>query len=420
MPSPVRVLRADEAARFAAERGFGASGGRATAAGRVGLEMEWCTVDLARPHQPADFAIVRTAAAGARLPHHSAISYEPGGQIELSTAPLPGLDAVRALTDDAHALGRSLARAGIGMVAIGLEPGPRRERCLASPRYDAMEQFFDAGGEAGRTMMRSTAALQVNLDLAPVDEPGDPGAAARRWQLANSLGPLLAAMFANSPFWNGRPSGWRSTRLAVWHAIDDRRTRPVGNGTDCRTAWARYALDADVMLVRSSDDEHVALPPGTSFADWIEQGHTSGWPTADDLGYHLTTLFPPVRPRGWLELRMIDALPAPWWSVAAAVSTVLVDDPDAARCAALAIEPVRGRWTDAARTGLADAAFARAAQTCMKAARAVLPRAGAGADLVDAAAEFDRRFVARGRTPADDLLDAFREHETLLPSADNA
>jgi len=72
-----------------------------------------------------------------------------GGQIELSTVPLPGLEAVGALAADANALGRALARAGIGMVAIGLEPGPRRERQLRTPRYDAMEAHFDAGGEAG-------------------------------------------------------------------------------------------------------------------------------------------------------------------------------------------------------------------------------------------------------------------------------
>jgi glutamate--cysteine ligase len=412
MPSPQRVLGADEAARIVAERGFATSPG--SDGGRVGVEMEWCTVDLGHPGRPADFATVRDAASRARLPYGSRISYEPGGQIELSTAPLPRLGAVPALADDARALGTALAQAGIGMVAIGLEPGARRARLLRSPRYDAMEAFFDADGDAGRTMMRSTAALQLNLDL------GDPAAVARRWDLVHRIGPVLAAMFANSPFRDGRPSGWRSTRLAVWHAIDARRTRPVANGVDCRDAWARYALAADVMLVRRSDHDHAPVAPGLTFADWIEHGHPTGWPTVDDLEYHLTTLFPPVRPRGWLELRMIDALPAPWSGVAAAVGTVLVDDPEAARCATLVTEPVRDRWGDAARHGLADPALADAARACMKAARAVLARNGADAPLLDAAAEYDARFVSRGRTPADELLDGFARTGRLLPPADNA
>ena len=415
MPSHERVLLLDEAARIAADRGFAAPVG--DPARRAGIEMEWCTVDLRRPDRPADFDRVRAAAAGAVLTHGSRISFEPGGQIELSTRPLPRLGAVRALADDAATLGRALARVGVGMVAIGLEPGPRRPRYLRSPRYDAMEAFFDATGGAGRTMMRSTAALQLNLDLG---DAADPDVTARRWSLVHGLGPLLSAMFANSPFWNGRPSGWQSTRLAVWNAIDERRTRPVANGVDFRRAWARYALEADVMLVRHSEDDHVPVPPGLSFADWIDRGHPTGWPTAEDLEYHLTTLFPPVRPRGWFELRMIDALPGPWWQVAAAVGTVLVDDPDAARCAERAVGAVRGRWHDAAHDALSDPAFAAAARACMTAACAVLRRNGADPALVDAAADFEARFVARGRTPADDLLDAFERDGTLLPPPDNA
>ena len=420
MPSPIPVLPATEAARIAADRGFAtpADGhGARDGTRRVGVEMEWCTVDLADPTRPADFDAVCRAAAMATIPHRSRVTYEPGGQVELSTLPLPGLDAIAALAADAASLGRALARAGIGMVAIGLEPGPRRARVLRSPRYDAMEAYFDACGEAGRTMMRSSAALQLNLDLG---DPADAEETGRRWDLVHALGPVLAAAFANSPFWNGRPSGWKSTRLAVWDRIDASRTRPVANGAGPRDDWARYALDAGVMLVRRSDTEHVAVAPGLTFLEWIDHGHAVGWPTAEDLEYHLTTLFPPVRPRGWFELRMVDALPAPWWRVAAAVGTVLVDDPEAAAIAAVAVEPVRGRWTDAARHGLGDPPLAAAARACFRAATTALERSGADLTTVDATAEFADRFVDRDRTPADDLLDAFAHDGTLLPRPDNA
>src|SRR5260370_602106 len=118
----------------------------------------------------------------------------------------------------------------------------------------------------------------------------------------------------------GPPTGGRSTRLAVGLAVAPGRTAPVHGAGRCPDEWTRYALDARVMLVRASDREHVPVTDGLDFQSWIADGHPLGWPTRDDLDYHLTTLFPPVRPRGWLELRMIDALPDPWWRVAVVVS----------------------------------------------------------------------------------------------------
>ena len=134
-------------------------------------------------------------------------------------------------------------------------------------------------------------------------------------------------------------------------------------------------------------------------------GSAHGWPTLDDLAYHVTTLFPPVRPRGWLELRMIDALPEEWWPVAVAVSVALLDDPLAAECAAAATAPVRDRWAPAARDALHDPALAEAAAWCFDAALAALERLGADAVTIDAAEEYAARFVRRSRCPADDLLD---------------
>jgi gamma-glutamylcysteine synthetase len=125
-------------------------------------------------------------------------------------------------------------------------------------------------------------------------------------------------------------------------------------------------------------------------------------PTAADLDYHLTTLFPPVRPRGYLEIRYLDAAPEPWWPALAAVTTVLLDDPVAAGQAAAATLPVAGAWDRAARVGLADPALHAAARACLAAACAAVPAAlrpevEALADLVD-----------RGRCPGDALLDTAR------------
>src|SRR5439155_16867414 len=101
-------------------------------------------------------------------------------------------------------------------------------------------------------------------------------------------------------------------RLEVWANIDATRTAPVG-GTDPGDAWAEYALAAHVMFIRTALDECTPILEALAFGDWVEHGHPLGWPTEADLTEHLTTLFPPVRPRGWLELRTIDALDDSLW-----------------------------------------------------------------------------------------------------------
>jgi glutamate--cysteine ligase len=250
-------------------------------------------------------------------------------------------------------------------------------------------------------MMRNTAAVQVNLDL------GGNGHLDARWQLAHDLGPVLAASFANSPFdADGNATGWRSTRLAVWDAIDHCRTTPAHQpGLDARTAWTRYALDAPTMMIRVDDTRSAAIREPMPFARWMESGHELGWPTVDDFALHLTTLFPPVRPRGWLELRMIDALPDEWWPVAVAVTTALLDDADAATVAMAAVVGIRDRWLDAARHGLSTPELRLAADRCFVAAQEALPRVGADPGTCAATAAFYDRFVRRGRCPADDRLD---------------
>src|SRR5581483_9061457 len=106
------------------------------------------------------------------------------------------------------------------------------------------------------------------------------------------------------------------------------------------------------MLIRVAEDAFVPVVTPLSFGQWMAQGHQLGWPTFDDLHYHVTTLFPPVRAKGWLELRMIDALQDPWWRVALAVSAALLDTPDAGERVDAITATVVGRWEEAARLGL--------------------------------------------------------------------
>lgn len=379
---------------------------------RVGIELEWLLVDPTDRHRRlhVDECAAVIAEVGP-LPHDGRLTLEPGGQIELSTAPQPdAAQACRVAATELFVLDRACARHGLELVALGADPVRPPRRILQVPRYAAMQQHFDRAGRSGLTMMCNTAALQINVGLGR-----DQADAVRRWRLAHQLGPVLTACFANSPFAEGRPSGWQSTRLRAWWGIDPTRTAPVPSRGDPHQAWHDYALRADVMLIRADDRSYVEVEPGFTFADWMAAGHELGWPDAADLDYHLTTLFPPVRPRGWFELRMFDALPTPFWHVAVAVTTVLLDDEEAGARAGEIAAPTADLWLDAAQLGLAHPRLGDAADGVFAVALDALRRHGADEATVNVTATFRDRWVARRRSPADDRLDAWRRDGTLFP-----
>lgn len=416
MPSARRALGAADVAHLAAQcfAPPGSSPGAAPGPEKIGLEFEWLTISAGHQDDRLDLAALQQAAAdGGDLPAGGTVTFEPGGQLELNTRPTVGLDAVcDAAHADARELSRRLEQVGVALVPIGLDAVRPPRRVLTSGRYDAMEAAFDAKGPHGRRMMCNTAALQLNVDLGP-----DP---CQRWHLAHAIGPTMIACFANSPFGEeagtGRPSGWVANRLATWWGIDSSRTAAPAQTDDPSDSWLRYALAANVLLIRGDSDAHTTpvLAP-FSFAEWMASGHPAGWPTADDFAYHLTTLFPPVRPRGWLELRMLDAVDAAVWPVAVAVIVTLLTDPQTAALASTATAGTAGRWADAARCGLQDPDLARAADACFAATSAALPRTGASTELCDAVGEYADRYVARRRCPADDRLDEWRRDGRLLP-----
>ncbi|EKF21969.1 glutamate-cysteine ligase 2 family protein [Mycolicibacterium hassiacum DSM 44199] len=165
--------------------------------------------------------------------------------------------------------------------------------------------------------------------------------------------------------------------------------------------WARYALRAPVMLVRGASGTAEPVTTRVPLADWADGRVPLGdrRPTENDLDYHLTTLFPPVRPRRWLEIRYLDSVPDPLWPALAFTLVTLLDDPAAADIAAEATEPVATAWDRAARVGLTDRRLHASALRCVTAAAERAP-----AEL----AESMRRLVCsveQGRCPADDFAD---------------
>jgi glutamate--cysteine ligase len=412
VPLARRHLTLETLRRHIAERCAGPSD-----RGLVGIEIELLTYPAADPLRRPRAADLRAIADQNPLPAGSRITLEPGGQLEISTPPLPGLHrALPAAAADLAAVSAALRGAGLIPVARGLDPLRTPQRILDRPRYAAMEAYLDAEGFAGRTMMCSTASVQVNVETGPAAD------VTARWRLAHAVGPVLVAMFAHSPVPGGGGCGPRSARQQVWSVLDPTRTAPVhapaagqdsGPGPSPDEEWLDYALRARVMMIQVEPDRFVPLAGpvdagALTFAAWLEQGHELGWPALEDFEYHLTTLFPPVRPRGWLELRMIDSLPDPWWRVAAAVATALLEDGDAGAAAleAVSLPPagfgVADHWRSAARHGLAHPALRAAAATVFPAALDGMRRLGADATTVAAAEAFHDRFVARGRCPADE------------------
>ncbi|MFE9095814.1 ergothioneine biosynthesis glutamate--cysteine ligase EgtA [Streptomyces sp. NPDC007264] len=383
---------------------------------RLGVEVEWLVRELRSPRRPVPPERLRAAYAALRtLPLRSALTVEPGGQLELSSPPAASLmECIGSVSADLAAVRALLGEAGLGLSGDGHDPWNPPRRFLREPRYDAMECYLDRTGPEGRSMMCSSASVQVCLD-AGHEEPGPLGLG-RRWWLAHHLGAVLLAAFAHSPLARGRPTGWRSTRQSLWAAMDPGRSSAPPLDGDPRASWARHVMDAPVMCVRAGTGPW-RVPDGMSFRDWTRSADP---PDRGDLDYHLTTLFPPVRPRGHLELRMIDAQPGDdGWIVPLAVTTALFDDPEAAEIAYRTVKPLAERtgslpppcnplWVSAARDGLADPELHEVAVGCFAAAAEALPRIGATPRIQGAVAEFTDRYVARGRCPADDLL--FRFH----------
>jgi glutamate--cysteine ligase len=416
VPAHPEQLTLDDARRRIASAGFDAPvdvTSDEVSPDAVGLELEWHVVRATDPAAPVQFDAVRSAAVDdGALPNGSRITFEPGGQVELSALPRDTVDAAIALAaEDAAELLARLARAGLRAIAIGLDPARPREVVLDDPRYHAMADYFSRQGSAGASMMCATASLQINVGLGRGEQR------ASRWQLAHDLGPVIAAAFAHSPLCGSQPSGWRSTRLAVWLALDPSRTEPVAvhPGSDPRTAWADYALGAQVMFVRRSAARFDVPSEPLTFAEWIERGHPLGTPTLADLEYHLTTLFPPVRPRGWLELRILDALPDPLWRIASAVTASLIVDDDASRAIAPALHATRGRWVDAALQGVRDRALRDAALACFDVALESMHGGSIDRAVEDATRDYRDRYLAKGQTPADDRLDDWSATGALVP-----
>lgn len=249
------------------------------------------------------------------------VSLEPGGQFELSGALLKTVHETALEVDEhlrqCHYAGSAL---GLGFFGMGFSPKWRLEQTPHMPkqRYDVMTRYMPSVGGRGLDMMYRTATIQVNLDF------GSEADMVRKMHVGLALQPVATALFASSPFTDGRANGFKSMRSEVWRDTDAQRTGMLpfvfedGMGYE---AYVDYALGVPMYFVYR-EGKYIDVA-GASFRDFLD-GRLPGFegerPTVDDWSDHLTTLFPEVRLKKFIEMRgadggsyeMICAVPAFW------------------------------------------------------------------------------------------------------------
>ncbi len=251
----------------------------------------------------------------------ASVSLEPGGQFELSGAPLASMHDIAAETathlDEVKSVAADL---GIGMLGVGFTPQWTRAQVPVMPkgRYKIMRAYMPKVGKLGLDMMFRTCTVQANLDFASEADM------VAKFRASLALQPIATALFANSPFVEGQPTGLLSSRANVWTDTDPDRTGMLdfvfADGFGFET-YARYALDVPMYFVKRQG-RYVDVS-GRSFRQFMDRGfddRPGDRPSLKDFADHATTIFPEVRLKQYLEMRgadsgpkdMLCALPSLW------------------------------------------------------------------------------------------------------------
>jgi len=349
-----------------------------------------------------------------------AISLEPGGQFELSGAP------VRDVHDTAAELARHLSEAksvgdrlGIGFLTLGMSPKWTRAETPVMPkrRYRIMARYMPNVGTRGLDMMFRTATAQVNLDF------GSETDMVKKLRVSLALQPLATALFANSPFTDGKPNGFLSMRSEIWRDTDGDRTGMLAFAFEEGMGYERYvdyALNVPMYFVKRGDTYHDVS--GASFRDLMQGGLPAlpgERPFLSDWANHLSTIFPEVRLKRFLEMRGADVGPPEMIAAVAAFWTGLLYDETALEAAFGVIRP----WSAEDRATLRAEVPRRAlhasvaGRSLRDVAREVLAIARGGLErrgCRDADGRDESRFLApldevaeSGRSPAELLLERY-------------
>jgi glutamate--cysteine ligase len=342
------------------------------------------------------------------------VSLEPGGQLELSGAPLSTIHETRAELEshlaEVHAVADPM---GVGFLGIGAAPEWTHDQMPMMPkgRYRLMTDYMGRVGTHGTQMMYRTCTVQVNLDYASEADM------VKKLRVSLALQPVATALFASSPFFEGRLNGHTSWRSRIWRGLDDARTGTLPFAYEDGMGFQRYVdwvLDVPMYFVYRDGRYIDAL--GQSFRDFLKgelPALPGEKPTLSDWADHMTTVFPEARVKKYIEMRGADAgdlahmvaLPAFWVGLLYEQETLdaawdLVKDLDAGTR-----EGLRVAASVAALQGEAGGVrIATLAREALALARAGLAARGMGEEShLDVLAES----ITRGRVPADDLIAAY-------------
>jgi glutamate--cysteine ligase len=356
------------------------------------------------------------------------VSIEPGGQIELSGRPFADVHVVAAELDrhleKCHELADAL---GVEFLAAGYRPWgtPETSPWMPKNRYGVMRPFLAARGRFAQDMMAMTASAQASFDFSGPRDMGE------KLRIALALQPAVAALFANAPVVNGRPSGWKSYRVQVWESVDPARSGLLpfafdeGFLDDPYRRYAEWALEVPMIFLRRRG--RYLDPRGATFRQFLAAGIDGERPTLGDWEDHLTTLFPEVRVKGVVEVRAADACDAELTKALVALWKGILYDREARAWAWDAVKKLdvaarRAAMVGAGREGLAarlpdGRTLADLARTAIDAAANGLCRQHCcgqrGEDERVWLAPLRAR-VESGRSPADDALDAFARGDRAL------
>ncbi len=358
------------------------------------------------------------------FPDGSSFQFEPGAQVEISTAPCQNIESVSEKINYLQEIFHEISRqSNFHFVQVGTHPWFGADAIgmqLNKNRYNTMARYFDRINDYGRQMMLQTCSLQVNLDAGD-----DWDTRSKRFVAANLIAPFASAIFANSSIIAGKASGYKSFRSYIWQHLDKTRTGVLNmeqlskgfSKDSIIDAYLQFALNAPVIYIEELGSE--VFGKDITFEYWMSHSIRGIAPSIGHFKNHLSLLFPEVRLKGYLELRSVDAPPAEWQMVPVLFYCGLLYSNLHLEKTLEMLVPFSSQLPvlmEKATMGLdSDEIFMTAKKLVVLSIDgfAFLPEAFKGQQSIDSIISFLERFTIQRKTFADEFLENFSNNKKI-------